>query len=821
MRAIVEDFLEKDDILKSSKSRDSLREVLLKCAYEAVSGPNEDKYIFYPDDFKRLLCKYWLYNEDDIAELPSIGNAFGSYVFLLQKNISITNIALPEVVALIRHSLIESGEHDRAGNPRVELFSTRQYRSYIARAISLSVKSFDSRDNAKKYVASTVVENVLRDFGDFLLNTLAVSSYSTSLVLHIPRSVRIDLENLVAQSGYIHSAGYQVYVALSDRSDSSQLIENLDRVFKIGRFKKPLFFAPYCEEYFSGEEGNTAYSMSNGLDGVKFAARKQHIGKSNLLDLVSEIGDRSEFVTPVTSAFLEEKRLLDGIGAVDKSAAVFLIADHGLGYSKTTRTLRKSGDQYVLCYLQQIKNSNILHVLKERKPGWTGPVTIPHTLAAAMVNINRDSQREKNKRPLIFDPFCGSATFLIEAGIRNPDSKLVGIDRHTLFHSMNADNFQFLSEPTFAKNLLQLAVVASDDLKYKNHTNVTAAITSWSKKIPDSGDDFNKICPSGSPDTDCLHLSLTLVLSELAKTSQVNIHKLSNTHIKDFLNNDVNFSSGFSTILSKWESKKGKASVYFFWRAICSNSYRIKPQNDLNSWVEALCRQVIYPEIAKLKLEYQDIIEIEKGAKIRSVASNHSLSTFEISQGLYSPEVRLSKSFLKELLNSSNVSNCSTGKFLQDLDLDTNTNHISLLQGDSLEFMKSIAAFIDDDKDWSKFRPNVILTDPPYSFNVVEGNDNEMQALFHDLVFLIPKIIAPNGVASIVVPSFSRNGQTIPFYQSNEVFTRRMLSACAAAGRQLLHVSHSVPDSVTFPKLPYTWNSQRGVSRYILNFMIE
>lgn len=801
-------------------AEEQLRGVLSRCAAEAISDQGNGKFSFDSVQFKRLFQKYWLYNDNHDSDFPHLNSAHGSYVFLLQKNISITNISIPENMALIRRCVVRSGITDKSGNPRVEFFTTRQYRRYIDRAISGGIVLFPSKKGALEYVNGKVVERVFESYRDFLLNTLAVSNYSTSFVLHIPRSVSINIENLVAQSGYIHSAGYQIYVALSDRSESAQLISNLLRIHKFARLEKPLLFAPYCEEYFSKEKYLTAYSMSNGLDGVKFAARKQHIGQKNLLELVDEIDEFDEFVVPKTDAFFEEKQLLDSAGVVARSATAFLFTDHGLDYSKTTRMLRKSEEKYVLCYLQQIKNSNKLHVIKERKPGWTGPITIPHTLAAAMINVTRQGQSAKDPK-LVLDPFCGSSTFLIEAGIRFPNASLVGIDRHPLFHNVNGDNFEFISDPNAANRFLQLANSAEAVLDQSKHTGIAGEISKRLIAVSDPGADINLICASGSVDADCLLTALVLVLSELSIASGVRIHEISNKEVKKFLNNDAPFSIHLAATLKSWKSRKGKAAVYFIWRAICSNSYRLKAQVDLNTWVSYLCSQLIAPEVSKLKLEFQDISTIERGEFIRRIDSLGEESAFEISQGLYSPEIRLSNVYLAKLLSDKNTSKRTTEDYLRTLNTGGTASQINLLQGDSVEFLKSIADCVEEDPEWPHFRPDLIVTDPPYSFNVVEGDNESMQALFHNLVYLIPKVMAPRGVASIVVPSFSRNGQTIPFYQSNEVFTRRMISACAEAGRELLLVSATVPDSITYPKLPYSWSSQRGVSRHIMNFMIE
>ena len=76
------------------------------------------------------------------------------------------------------------------------------------------------------------------------------------------------------------------------------LLANLERFRIIGKFRKPIFFAPYCHEFFSGEDSLTSYSMANGLNEVKIVARKQFIGQTNLLDFASYLSGMDGYVVP-------------------------------------------------------------------------------------------------------------------------------------------------------------------------------------------------------------------------------------------------------------------------------------------------------------------------------------------------------------------------------------------------------------------------------------------------------------------------------------------------------------------------------------------
>jgi hypothetical protein len=530
--------------MSTSTTVSLLNSVLEVSANNAIVETKHGKFIFDAKKFRRNFIKFWLYSED-IGAIPQINSAFGSYVFLLQKNIAVTNLPLPEQVALIRSTVVTSELSSKAGHPKVDFFSTRQYRRYIESVFVWEEKEFGSRLDAIAE-STRLIKSFSEFFSDFLLNTIALSHYSTSFVIHVPRSIGINLEKLVAESGYIHSVGYQVYVSRSDRSDKTILIENLNRIRRLGGWEKPIFFAPYCHEFFINEAKFTAYSMENGLEDVKFSARKHYIGNTNLLDLVAEIGDTEGFVTPKTDLYLKEKRDLQGV--VENSVSAFLFSDCGVEFSKTSRTLRMSDEHYVLCYMQLLKSSNKLHLIKERKPGWTGPVTIPHTLSSAMINIAKHSAKLDIDRPLIFDPFCGGATFLLDAAIRIPGARLVGVDRHPLFQIMNSDNFSILSNSSAAGQISDLANSAKSAVEASQTSAASREIQRTLSDIVAKNGDLNLVCPPAASAKKKICTAIALVVGELAVSTGTEIMKLTNSEVKDFRDNDSHFSGRLGVV---------------------------------------------------------------------------------------------------------------------------------------------------------------------------------------------------------------------------------------------------------------------------------
>ncbi len=108
--------------------------------------------------------------------------------------------------------------------------------------------------------------------------------------------------------------------------------------------------------------------------------------------------------------------------------------------------LTRSQDHYLIVYAQYYENANQFILFKVRKPAWTAPITVPHTLSIGMVNLARPTLISHDvKKPIILDPFCGTGTTLIDTTIRLLMLLCTGVRQNPLMPRLVKDNLQFFS----------------------------------------------------------------------------------------------------------------------------------------------------------------------------------------------------------------------------------------------------------------------------------------------------------------------------------------------------------------------------------------
>ena len=763
----------------------------------------------------RSLIEQWIYNEDEKFTDCDLRSAYGSYVFLFQKNIDVTNINLPEQLALLRLNRVSTDGNDAGHKDKSEgFFSTRQYRNYVERLITAKSEVFEQETDFAEY-CSKISENLMKFHLDFFINTTAVSYYHSSFVAHIPRTLRFDLVQIVGESGYIHSVGRQVYVSKADNSSEGVLIQNLvEYAEKFSKGKK-LYAAPYCSEFFANEGEITSYSMGNGLGQNKLSGRKHYVGNENILDFFAELGTGNSFMVPGSDNYFNERG--NNSEEVTPDTSIFLFVDHGLGYSKTDRKLTKSDDIYYICYAQLLKFGNKFAVMKERKPGWTGPVTIPHTLSAAIVNVSRDkleSSRNVSNHPMVFDPFCGSSTFLLDAAVRMPNARLVGFDRQPLFHIMNEENFSFFSSGDRTSELKLFVQGAISDIKNDaiTHNHVSSEL---SKFASNGWKNFQFDAINPRP-IEMLPRVLAALLFGIEQARQKPIEGIGNRDIKELLNDESLFSVDLCAALEGCKSELARISFFIIWRSIVARAFRLRPGQNKQNCLDFFLKRILKEEFDDVRLELVDLEKIDHSGT-EKLRNEKPESQFEVVDGSFSPKVRIRPEYLSQIMSKKNNDLASQHNFFSKI-VPTIANlksKFTLVHGDSLEMMRDL---VQENSNGAEFRPDLIITDPPYNFNMHEG---DMEELFHEISYSFSKLIAIGGVVTMVLPSFARNGRTIPFYQTKEVFVRRFLAHCNELGRQIVNYSESIPDTTTHPRLPYYWQSQRGVSRHVLSFMLR
>jgi len=754
----------------------------------------QGKHIYHVNkhDCSRQFMSNWLY----IKNIPFAGDvrqAHGSFFFLLQKGISVTNITHAEAV----QSLSNNAKPSAGANwHQARFLSNLQYRDHLRQLLwpGTVSRSFENEAALNRFVAERV-KNLVDFYSDFFFSTIVINFYSTSYIVHIPTSISVDLGKVVFDSGYIHSVGNSIYQRRAEGAVYAELLSNLRIYIETFYDRKPIYFVPYSKEFFQGDEKGPI-SIKNGVDDVKLSARKHHIGEKSILALFdalskSVLGRENKIIFPKSGDFHRE-RIESG---ADPRFSIFLVIDRSLRYSKTNRALEKGDELYISCYGQFLRNDNVLHVFKERKPGWSAPVTVPHTLSgsiAVLVNALLNGR----KSPTILDPFCGTCTTLIDIASRIGDAKLIGLDSDHLVPVMIRDNLEFFRRRNddFKAALLQII----EDIK-KGKIN-RHSILSANKFLSEEGYPEPKAS-----------IELAKRFSAVVGTVVSYICKALNKRPDELRYNDFDrvqnegFSKDFADGISKWEDIDNRLFLFFAWRALCLGSFRFHA-----AFGDAQLMDVLQDELCKCYLEVAYICDRDLDQKSRPG------SWLARSTGTFSDHIQISQNFFEH--SCKTLQTKENGDFLQILGgaVPGSINVIRI--EDSIQTLDLVSK---DTKGLGKRKVDAIVTDPPYGFNTHEGGVDRLESLFYKLPKIAAELLSENGVLCVVLPSQSKNGKQIPYFETQEVFIRQFIGACEGIGRRVLKIAQSLPENATFPQPPYWWRSDRGVSRHILLFLVE
>ncbi|MFH1683263.1 MAG: hypothetical protein ABIA67_00110 [Candidatus Margulisiibacteriota bacterium] len=192
----------------------------------------------------------------------------------------------------------------------------------------------------------------------------------------VSSDVEIDLFPVVANSGYIHSAGKLV---LAGRWDTMHL-QDIKKVLEVeGR-----------ETSSMGLEFWTSTQPPDpGLEGLAIDEKRYFISNLPFSSQASLLG-----------------QICAGRGDASK-VTIFKDIHHDKGDTRYP----ESGDSvYMLAFTSQVRKFNPLHMLDEYKPYWKGIDTTPQALMAAMLNIACLRQGGR-----FLDIFGGMGTSMIEA----------------------------------------------------------------------------------------------------------------------------------------------------------------------------------------------------------------------------------------------------------------------------------------------------------------------------------------------------------------------------------------------------------------------
>lgn len=130
-----------------------------------------------------------------------------------------------------------------------------------------------------------------------------------------------------------------------------------------------------------------------------------------------------------------------------------------------------------------------------------------------------------------------------------------------------------------------------------------------------------------------------------------------------------------------------------------------------------------------------------------------------------------------------------------------------ITQIDAVEFLKAKVAEFD-----------VIVTDPPYGFNVEVGDREELAKLFAHAIPSMIDALKDDGQLIFCLPHDANTGQVIPAFVMKDIVAQEVLLAAERSGKEVIRTAEKYPHPRSNFEPPYYWRSERALRRSILHF---
>lgn len=705
-----------------------------------------------------LFIRNWFFS--DQSEVSNDNSLF----ILYWKNASVTNVQYLETKSLLNiYATTNIEEYDFR---RPIFYTENEIKLHIQDLLESVLYNYESNEEISKHI-DNICETVIENHYHIFFNTIIIDHYYTSSTIHFPESIRVDIERIIAYSGYIHSIGNLIY------GRNINKIKNLDikdKLENLPQSKKPISFVVYADKHFIPHDSG-AVSVRNGLNEVMLKAKKHHFQNIELDDFLLEINKIDDIhIMPGKNDFVTEREEQIKNNDVAKECSLWVITDRNLENSPNSRFGLAGEKSYIFLYKQTIQNANPLVTLKERKPGWVQSVTLPHTLSKSLYAIS--AQHINNKKTVrILDPFVGTGTTLIDGCYMFNKCEFTGLDKDPFCDLIVKDNLEFFSYDSkqlanFIEMITQIINGKNDytetkleQFKYNYNRN---SVTQFVANI------LSKFLHSIIESTDLYAIKNNYLIEELP-TAHIDI--LENLSIELRL-------------------------IYFLtWRAIRLNKYELihNGLTELPSILEA--------EFKKFKNEIEHIARDHETTSIidqNGNTENNKNLPFETNKGVFSKSLCYSRSFFEELKN--------------DLTNPDNKRANVINVSDSVEFLKTSIG--DNSFD-------IVITDPPYGFNTEEGGTGSLHNMYGKLFDQLARTLDYGGQLFVCLPANARTGKVIPFYQTRRSVVQRIIRAFYLNNKSLISYSEPRLLSGSISNPPYYWGNNSAVSRDVLHFIVE
>jgi class 3 adenylate cyclase/16S rRNA G966 N2-methylase RsmD len=741
-----------------------------------------------------------------------------SSLLLLKASLSVTNISLVEIQALLRlntktkesdgpvddiyfensrdlkRRLAEIWESNLAHNKHFSLFldaaKSLHEKGDATHGKVLSDFFRDSNINAS---IDAYVESAYPLFaalhGRQFSRTILLDPYSCSVAVSAAFPLLIDFHSVVGQSGYIHSFGDLLYIRNARKSRISEIKEKLAQLPDSEQC--PLLI--FDEDFDRSRPRFVRVSAQIGLDHLKIPKNKYYADGKPLADAVYQLEKDPILSRKIKVLWREAASPRDELARfsgerdaeVSLGNCIFLLRDFAVNESS-----QRSNSQYLICYQRQYRNSSPCAIFDETKPGWYAPVTLPHTLCAAMINICRPFLRRDaaagGKQIVLMDPFAGSGTTALEARrIFGNEAITTCSDQNRISRLIVDDNCTFFAMQVGPK----VGVTATSSIN--DMPNTLEALDAVLKLVAES--------PLEEPDLPGARNDVRVMAGSALRPASGSVRDtyrwclrtcsailrglVDDTEPLDFESNlrklrDFKFPEARIDTLANLPVI-ARIIFYIVWRSTV-----------LNSAFVSVGIERLHESTRRIIVEFRE--QLQELMNVRQIRSGDKLILGELlsQRGVYSPEII-----------------CPAISFTRDA-----AKPVWLRNESPRHAVATLAAYRD--------AVDMIVTDPPYGFSTIEET-GAMVELYKDFMKGCIEALRDRGQLVLCMPDESHNGQSIPSYAQGEWFDREIRSVAKQPELRCDLFSVYPQEASMIGGKPLFWRSERALTRRILHYIVR
>lgn len=695
---------------------------------------------------------------------------------IFKANESRTNIQRAELLSLLTIHTVATQHKDLIGvDVPLQFFSTNELREALSNTwVSLvpDKETFEQFMNADD-VYDTICQTILRAYCSLAVYSVVIDFFDCSAVIFPAPGLAIDFETLLRQSGYIHSIGRTIYLRNVRKTSVAEITSNIknhigEEVID-GAWKVP--FCLYCNEIFDEfQTTQETEDVTGGIDELKFRSEKFFFGGRPIYSfrdaLLSdpEIAKHIEFIGS-GSSYHEQ------ISSIPNRApgTIWLFRD---------RKQDPFTENFFICYRQEMVNDDTFLQADEDKPAWLGPVTLPQSLASAMLSLARP-YFGLDASPVIVDPFLGSGTTLFESFKMFSEPEFWGGDLNSSTKQAVFDNAALLTgERSFLKELLD---EVEDVLRDENGVVSRESFSKSYGKFIQGGETLYELQASPrDPTADVFLQCQEFVSSVLSRQRKDDGSRIDPHRAVRFLS-----SSNVGDIFERFEggaSLQQRVLIYCYWKATLRNS---------SAFLEGR-RKAPDKVFQEIKNFLSFMRRIEQGIRSRQISDS------EDAELLFSTGVHAETEQLADFLNSK-----SDQIICGDED------------GELSKFFQNIPNHVREKG------VDIFITDPPYGFNTDHEDSRDLFNLYEHLIHQIVAHVGTETHLLICLPEESHNGQVLPSFVTKSWFLPRLLQEASSKRIEIIEYSKIWPSAANSGKAPFYWRSDRALTRSILHVILR